>query len=171
MKKVLVITLFAAVAWCTGTAVGLAQPAIDNASTVTINVNVNSHARLTLDGNQGAAIVVTFNDADPEATPTLTAAPIAVSARGRTSSGSTITLTVEANQVLTSGTDTIALSNITWGANGNLLAGALDTAPVTICSWVGSGTRGGNHTYVLANSWSYATGSYTTTVTYTLTVP
>lgn len=169
MKKLVLIALFVAVAWCGGTAMAAAQAT--DSSTVTINVAVSATAKLTLNGVQGSALTVNFPDADPDTSPTLTAAPIAVVAKGKTSAAGHITLTVQASQVLTSGTDTIPLTNITWGANGNLSAGILDTAAVTIGDWLGSGNRSGSHTYVLANSWTYATGNYSTVVTYTLTAP
>jgi hypothetical protein len=41
----------------------------------------------------------------------------------------------------------------------------------TVGTWTGSGNPAGSHTYVLANSWAYATGVYTTTLNYTLSVP
>ena len=44
-------------------------------------------------------------------------------------------------------------------------------AAQSLGSWTGSGNRAGTQTYKLANSWSYATGAYSTSVTYTLTAP
>jgi hypothetical protein len=42
----------------------------------------------------------------------------------------------------------------------------------TAASWTGSGNRNdGTQTFSLANSWSYATGTYLATITYTLTSP
>jgi hypothetical protein len=38
-------------------------------------------------------------------------------------------------------------------------------------AWTGSGNQTGTQTYSLANSWTYATGTYTAALTYTLTVP
>jgi hypothetical protein len=38
-------------------------------------------------------------------------------------------------------------------------------------SWTGSGNHSGTQSFALDNSWSYATGSYTATITYTLTSP
>ncbi len=170
MKKLLIIALFAAVALCGAAATASAQVS-DIPSTVTINVTIGSHARLTLNATHGAALVVNFGDADPETSPTITAPAIAVSARGRTSTAGHITLTVTASQDLTApGPITIPASNISWAADTDLSAGALiATTAVTLGDWVGSGIRVGNHTYVLANDWAYATGNYTTTVTYTLT--
>ncbi len=168
MKKVLIITLFAAVAWCVGTTIAAAQTNVDH-GTVTINVHVSSYARLELNGANPGNVTVDFLDADPQTVPSITGAPaVAVSARVRTTPAGAVTLTMVATN-LTDGTSTIPLANITWAANNDLLGGALNTAAVTIGNWSGPGVRTGTQTFVLANSWSYATADYTSTVTYTLT--
>ena len=91
----------------------------------------------------------------------------------KTGSASTATLTVLAAGDLTSGTDTIAISNVTWTATGaGFVAGTMNkTTAQSAGSWTGSGNRSGTFSYFLANSWSYPTGSYTATTTYTLTAP
>ena len=45
------------------------------------------------------------------------------------------------------------------------------TAAQRVASWVSSGSWTGTQTYGLLNSWTYATGTYSTTLTYTLTAP
>ncbi len=166
MKKVLIVTLFAAVAWCAGTTIATAQVN----GTVNITVNVGSHARLELNGIMGGPVNVTFADLEPTANPTVTGAPaVAVAARARTSAGGAVTLTVAANGDLLDGTQSIPIGNISWAANGDLAGGVLNTAAFTLCSWNNSGQRTGTQTYVLANSWDYVTGTYTAIVTYTLT--
>ena len=47
----------------------------------------------------------------------------------------------------------------------------MSTTAVSLGSWTGSGNQSGTQTYTLDNSWSYNTGNYGTTVTYTLTAP
>ncbi len=141
----------------------LAQPTAN----VTVSATVSARATLTV-----SAAAVSFADADPDTTPSITGAPvISVTAKSRTAAGNAVTLTVQSGSALTSGADTIAVSNVTWTATGDLSAGTLDTAAVTVGSWTNSGNRSGNMTYLLANSWLYATGNYSATVTYTLSAP
>ncbi len=135
---------------------------------INVTVNVNARAKLTL----GAASV-SFADADPDVTPTLSSSAISVDVKSRTSANGAVSLTVAAGGNLTNAaTDTIAISNLTWTATGtNFVAGTSSTTAQTLGSWTGSGNRSGTHTYSLPNSWAYATGAYTATLTYTLTAP
>lgn len=135
---------------------------------INVTVNVSARAKLTL----GAASV-SFADADPDVTPTLTSSAISVDVKSRTSANGAVSLTVAAGGDLTNAaTDTIAISNLTWTATGtNFVGGTSNTTAQTLGSWTGSGNRAGSHTYSLPNSWAYATGAYTATLTYTLTAP
>ena len=137
---------------------------------LTINATVSATAKLTL----GTA-VINFTDADPDTTASIPATenPVNVTAKVKTGSASTATLTVLAAGDLTSGGDTIAISNVSWTATGTgFTAGTMSKATAQSAgSWTGSGNRTGTFSYVLANSWSYATGSYTANATYTLTAP
>lgn len=167
MKKVLIITLLAVVAWCAGTAVVAAQAT--DTKIVTVNATVAATAKLTL-----SSLVVNFPDADPDLTPSITVAPITVDAKAKTGAAQHVTLTVLADQDLTSGGNTIAITNITWiVSGGGLIAGTMDRVTAQpLGDWVGSGNHSGNtQTYSLANSWAYATGAYVAHVTYTLTAP
>jgi hypothetical protein len=141
--------------------------ASDNAQ-IAVTVNVNARAKLTL----GTA-TITFNDADPDVTGTFSSGPISVDVKSRAGSGSNVTLTVVADDDLTSGGDTIPISDLTWTVTGaGFSAGTSDsTTAQTLGSWTGSGNRSGTHTYSLPNSWAYNVGSYTATLTYTLTAP
>jgi hypothetical protein len=142
---------------------------------VTLSATVNSSAKLTL-----ATSTITFPDADPDA-----AFPIPanengaiVTAKVKTGSATSATLKVLAADDLKSGTDTIAITNVTSTATNS--TGSFFTAgPVT---WsksspgapVGGGNSGsyaGTFNWFLANSWTYATGVYTANATYTLTAP
>jgi hypothetical protein len=136
--------------------------------TVTVSAVVAATAKLTLSSN-----TVSFADADPDTTPSISAAALTIGAKAKTSGGSAVTLTVQADGPLTSGGDTIAESNLTWTVTGSgFAAGTMSSASaVSLGSWTNSGNRSGTQTYVLANSWSYATGNYTMTVTYTLSAP
>jgi hypothetical protein len=138
-----------------------------NAS-LNVTVNVNARARLTL----GSA-ALNFADADPATVPTLTAGALTVDVGARTTPTGNITLTVLATGDLASGTDNIAITNLTWTATGTgFTAGTSSAATAqSVGAWTGSGARNGSQTYSLPNSWAYAPGTYTTTLNYTLTVP
>ena len=133
-----------------------------------VTVNVSARARLTL----GAASI-TFADADPDSVPTMTSSAVSIDVRARTGAGNTSTLTLLASGPLTSGTDTIAISNLTWTVTGTgFQAGtANDTTAQTVGSWNGPGSPAGTQTFSLPNSWTYAVGSYAATLNYTLSVP
>lgn len=135
---------------------------------INVTANVNAKAKLTL----GTA-ALTFADADPDTDPTIVAPLFSVDVKARTTAGSAVTLTVLADDDLLSGTDVIAINNLTWAAGGaGFSAGTSNkTTAQTVGSWSGSGNRAGSQTYSLVNSWAYATGVYTAVLTYTLTVP
>ena len=158
--------LVAAVALCVA---GSAHAATDP-KTVTVSATVNAKAKLTLSQS-----TLTFADADPTATPSITATEgaVNVTVASRTSTSGAVTLTVLAGGDLVSGSDSIGINNITWGASGGgFVGGTLNkTTAQSVGSWTGSGSRSGTVTHALANSYSYATGSYTASITYTLTAP
>jgi hypothetical protein len=141
--------------------------------TVNVNANVNAKAKLTING--GANATITFADADPDVSLTVAANPLTIAVKARTSGNGAVTLTVKASQDLTSATsDTIAINALKWtstGANFALSGTSSTGAEVNVMSATGSGNHTGIQTYALDNSWAYATGVYTTTLTYTLTAP
>lgn len=136
----------------------------------TMTATINATAKLTLSG-----ATLSFPAADPDTTPVIPAGsgPLTVTAKARTSVGSTVTLSVQASGNLKSGLDTIPVSNVSWTATGTgFVNGTLNaTAAETVGSWLGSGSWSGTQSYVLSNSWSYAPGTYSATLTYTLTAP
>ena len=146
-----------------------AAPATSTA-TVTVNVTVSATAKLSL-----GASSIHFIDADPDVTGSIpqTEPAITISAKAKTSTGGNVTLTVLSGGDLMSGTDAIAISNITWTVTGaGLAAGTLNkTTAQSVGAWTNSGTWAGTQIYALANSWAYHTGSYAATLTYTLTAP
>jgi hypothetical protein len=166
MRKTLANVGLAAVAALVFSTPAFAQATATGA--VNVTVNVNARARLTL-----SSASVTFADADPDSVPTMTAAPLTISVGARTSSTGNITLTVLASGNLTSGSDAIGISNLTWSATGTgFQAGTSNaTTAQTVGSWTGSGAQSGSQTFSLPNSWSYVPGTYQTTLNYTLTVP
>jgi len=141
--------------------------------TVNVTANVNAKAKLTINGGANAAI--TFADADPDVSLTVPANPLTIAVKARTSGTGAVTLTVRASQDLTSATsDIIAISALKWTSTGTNFAvsgTSSSGAEVNVMSVTGSGNHTGVQTYALDNSWAYATGVYTTTLTYTLTAP
>jgi hypothetical protein len=139
---------------------------------LTVNATVNARGALTM-----GASSISFADADPDVTPSIASTPasISVTAKVRTGSASTATLSHQAaDDLKNAALDIIAISNVTWTASGTgFIAGTMSkSAPVTAASWTGSGSHtDGSFSYFLANSWSYATGSYSASSTYTLTAP
>lgn len=136
-----------------------------------VSCTVANAASLTLGSS-----TVTFPSADPGSVTSIPANEnaIDVSASVRTGDASTATLTVVATDDLTdSSSDVIAINNITWTVTGSgYQAGTMSkTSAQTVGSWTGSGVYTGTMSYALANSWNYQTGSYTTTLNYTLTAP
>jgi hypothetical protein len=136
--------------------------------TINVTATVNAKAKLTL----GAASI-SFADADPDTTPSISSAAVSVDVKTRTSAAGSVTLTVLASGDLTSGGNTIGISNITWTATGaGFQAGTANkTTAQTVGGWTGGGTPSGSQTFALVNNWTYATGSYTVTLNYTLSAP
>jgi hypothetical protein len=136
-----------------------------NAS-VAVTANVAAKAKLTL----GPTSIV-FADADPDAVPVKTATAVTIDVKARASGA--VTLTVLASGDLVSGSNTIGISNLTWAATGSGFQDGVSnkTTAQTVGSWGVSGSPSGTQTFSLPNSWTYATGTYTVTLNYTLTAP
>jgi hypothetical protein len=136
-------------------------------ATATFNATFSGMARLTF-----SSASVSFPDADPDTVPNIPAVqgPIAITAKARTSGTGAVTLTVQASDDLRSGVNTIPASNITWTCSGaGFTGGTLSAAtPQIVATWVASGVRTGTQTFFFKNLWSYPTGIYTLTMTYTL---
>lgn len=143
---------------------------VSRSSSATAVVSVAALAKLSL-----SATTITFPDANPDIVPLVssTGGPITITAKARTSPGSTVSLSVLASDDLRAGVSTIPASAVTWTATGTgFVAGTMSTVVAqSVAVWVSSGSRVGTQSYRLANSWTYATGSYSTTFTYTLTAP
>ena len=168
MKMSMVVSTLILAAVCLLCAIAQGVAATDQQN-LTINATVSAKAKLTL----GVA-AINFADADPDSVPSIAATenPVSVTVKAQTGGGSSITLTVQANGDLDSGTDTIDISNVTWTATGaGFVAGTMDTTAQAAGSWTGPGRYDGTFSYQLANSWDYAAGSYSQTVVYTLTAP
>ncbi len=143
---------------------------------LTATATVSSTAKLDL----GGATTLTFPNADPDTSSTIAATEgaINVTAKAKTGSASSVTLEIRSSGAsagdFVSGSDSIAISNLKWTGTGlGFVAGptTMTNTNQTAASWTGSGSRSGTQSFALDNSWSYATGSYTATITYTLTSP
>src|ERR687892_2513215 len=117
-------------------------PAAEAASAnqnLNMNFTVAARATLTLGTN-----TINFADQDPDAVPSIAATenPVSVTARVRTGSANTPTLTVLAGGPLTSGTDTIPISNVTWEGAAPFIDGAMNDVTAQSAATLpnGSGT-------------------------------
>jgi hypothetical protein len=143
--------------------------AATDTKTVTVGATVNATAKLTL----GSA-TVSFPDADPDTTPIISAAALTVAAKVKTVAGGAVSLTVLASDDLKNAAgDVILASKVGWSVGGDGFVGGTmnKTTAQNLGSWSGSGNNSGTQTYTLTNDWAYPVGSYTMTVTYTLTTP
>ena len=136
---------------------------------INVQVNVNARAKLSIGGTG----TITFADVDPDVVGTFNSGPIALDVKARTPFNAPVSLTVQANGDFANGSATIDLSTLQFTVVGaGFQAGASDKDnPVTVGSWTGSGDHTGTHTYTLPNSWSYATGTYSVQLNYTLVTP
>jgi hypothetical protein len=142
-------------------------PAAAQTDTATLNASVNGLARLSL-----STLSISFPDADPDTVPDIPAlqGPLTITAKARTSANGGVTLTLLATDQLRSGLNTIPASNITWTTTGSgFSSGTLSAAAAqTVAGWTDSGVRTGTQSFFFKNLWSYATGTYTLTMTFTL---
>jgi hypothetical protein len=154
---------------------GIGAIGAPRAATITTPVNVSvvlgARAKLTI-----GTSTLSFANADPDTTPTIpaTEGTFSVTAGAITSTGSAVTLTVvAADDLRTAGGASIPISNVNWTSTGaGFQNGSLNrTTAQAVAAWSGSGSRTGTQSYGLVNSWAYATGTYTTSATYTLTAP
>ncbi len=138
---------------------------------LTVNMAIGARAKLTL-----GVDTINFPNADPDTVSSIAATQNAVSATVgvRTGVSSVATLTHRASGNLSAGPGiTIPIGNVSWTATGpGFVAGTMSSSSdVPAGSWTGSGSRAGTFSYSIVNSWSYTTGNYTVTTTYTLTAP
>jgi len=173
IRRVAAASPLAAAVFAMVAVVAVGDVQLDTASqtaSATATVTVDPVAKLTL-----SAASLAFDDADPDNTPTILAkaGAITITCKARATFGATVTLVVQAVDDLRSGLDTILATQVSWTATGmGFVDGTVSkTAAQPVGSWVGSGLWTGTQLYRLANSWDYPTGTYTTTLTYTMTAP
>src|SRR4051794_37304514 len=144
-----------------------AQPATN---TATLSADIRTIAKLSL-----SSTTVSFPDADPDVLPLVSpvGGALSITAKARATTGSQVLLTVQAADDLRSGVNVIAATAITWTTTGNGFASGTvsKSAPVTVAQWTGSGVRSGTQTLFFRNLWTYATGTYTASLLYTLSAP
>ncbi len=161
------IVFAAALAFAALAAPANAQPV---ASTAVLSADVRTIAKLSLSSTN-----VAFPDADPDLAPRVSSigGALSITAKARAASASQVMLTVQASDDLRSGLNVIGAQAITWAASGpGFVAGTLSkTSPVRVAQWAGSGVRTGTQTLYFDNLWTYATGTYSATLLYTLTAP
>jgi hypothetical protein len=155
----------------TFTSSGLALAGPVDQVTVDIGVLIASSVTLTLTPN-----AITFPDANPDTTPSIPATqnPVAVQCRVVGSGSWNLILDAQATGNLISGSNSIPINQVRWTATGaGYTAGTMSTTPVRAGQWTSSGNRtyNGTFSYFLQNNWTYATGNYVATVTYTLHSP
>jgi hypothetical protein len=147
--------------------------AVTSTANVTLSATISSSASLTLSNT-----TVTFNGGElpPSAMAAAENGTATVNATFRTASTAPATLKVQASGDLVDGNlDTISITNVKSSATGDsfFLSGPITwskSAGVTVGSGQ-SGNYNGAFTWTLDNSWSYATGTYTSSATYTLSAP
>lgn len=117
---------------------------------------------------------ISFPSSDPDTVPVISAAPVRVTYLVLGPAARPWTITVRAGGALVSGASTIPISTVSWIATPSppFRNGTLSTVAQTIAT--GSGTallQRGDVTFRFANSWNYNVGTYTQTITFTLTSP
>ncbi len=170
-RKIALLAILAITLAGTGVAFG-----DSTTGTVNLTAEVATIASLTL-GNT----VIDFPATDPGTATIPGVGTTSVNATVRTGSSSTATL-VAVGTPLTSGTDTIPISNVSTkytatSGTGFFTAGSWipmaggGGATLATASSNASGVYTGSYSWQMANSATYPTGNYTATITYTLTAP
>lgn len=117
---------------------------------------------------------ISFPSSDPDTVPVIEAAPVRVTYLALGPVGRPWTITVRADGPLVSGASTIPISNVSWLATPSppFRNGTLSTVAQTLAAGTGSAVlQRGDVTFRFANSWNYNVGSYTQTITFTLSSP
>jgi len=117
---------------------------------------------------------ISFASADPDTVPLISASPIRVTYIALGQGAGSWTMTVEAEGQLVSGTSTIPISNVSWIATPTptFRNGTLSTVPQVLATGTGLALlQSGDVTFRFNNSWNYNVGTYTQTVTFTLSSP
>jgi hypothetical protein len=118
---------------------------------------------------------INFPDADPDTTPSVPASenPMTIGVKVTGNPGGTWRLLVLASGDLVSGSNTIAVSNVSWTAQPlPFIDGKLDKAtPQVVASGTGNASMDGTVRFYFKNGWNYFPGNYSQVIIYTLTAP
>lgn len=111
---------------------------------------------------------------DPATVVPVQATPLTVTAKARVPGNTRVVLTVQADGPFVSGASTIPANKLSWTMTGpGYQAGgtANPNAARMLGSWRGSSAWTGTQIYTFDDSWTYAVGVYSMTMTYTVTAP
>ncbi len=119
---------------------------------------------------------LSFASADPDTVPTLSASPLTLAYTVFLSGGAEWRITVQASDDFRNGSSVIPASAVTWIATPAppFRAGTLSR---TVAQTMARGNgdvllqSSGTATFSLPNSWSYDVGTYSTTITFTISCP
>jgi hypothetical protein len=110
-----------------------------------------------------------YPSADPDTTPVVTATPLSVSIRA--AGKRPWTLTLQATDLIF-GSETIPAGNVTWTATPPLNAtGTLSTMGQVLAQGDGNQNSTSSITFSLRNLWTYKPGTYTQSITFTISSP
>ena len=141
-----------------------------NPEGLSITYQIPSLAKLTI-----TPATINFPDADPTMFPQVPAAenPVTIAVKFRKTPNAPAVTLVCTGGPLTSGVSSIAAGNIRWTAAGTgFTSGQLSTTtPQTVGAWNATDAYTGYLSFQMDNLWSFATGSYSGSIQYTLTAP
>jgi hypothetical protein len=110
-----------------------------------------------------------YPSGDPDTTPVVAGPPLSVSLRVTGNRG--WTLTIQGTN-LAFGSQIIPATNVTWTASAPLQStGTLNTSGQTLAQGSGNQNSTSSITFSLQNLWTYNVGTYTQTITFTLSSP
>jgi len=116
---------------------------------------------------------INFPSSDPDTVPVISSSTVRVTFVAQGPPARPWTITVRADGPLISGASTIPISAVSWIAAPSppFMNGTLSTVAQTIATGTGTAIERGDVTFRFANSWNYHVGTYTQTITFTLTSP
>ena len=146
-----------------------AQP-VNLTQTLTATATVGNQAKLTVLGT------ISFPDTDPDLPGAIpnSGGPVSIAAKARVADTTLVSLTVHSDKThFDSPGTTIPVGALKWSSSGGVFLpnGSMANAAQAVGSWTGPANHSGTQTFTLDNSWAYAPGSYSVTLTYTLSTP
>jgi hypothetical protein len=116
---------------------------------------------------------INFPSSDPDSVPVISSPTVRVLFVAQGPPARPWTITVRADGPLVSGASTIPISAVSWIATPSppFRNGTLSTVAQTIAAGSGLAVERGEVTFRFTNSWNYNVGTYTQTITFTLTSP